>query len=142
MAMNVGEDNSTNEFYQMMMANVVAVGKFYNRINYSLSAKLVALRFKEGSDDTPSEVGTTSVTGLIKNLGAYAGLMDKAYGIKLSRPLLFSRGSISLGKMIKHGVMVHYSTKKMEAAVHEHAGNSVLNDAGSPDGRVEQWSSP
>ena len=129
MTLNVGEDNSTNEFYQMM-ANVVAVGKFLKRDKLLIVGEVGYSPVEEGSDEMPIRSREYYIGYRFnKKLGAYAGLMDKAYGIRLVDHTAFSRGAIGLGQNDQtHGVMVHYSTKKMEAAVHGYAGN-MLNDA-------------
>ena len=89
MTMNVGEDNSTNEFYQMM-DNVVAVGKFLKRDKLIIVGEVGYSPVQEGSDEMPIRSREYYIGYRFnKKLGAYAGLMDKAYGIRLSRSHCF-----------------------------------------------------
>lgn len=59
-----------------------------------------------------------------KKIGLYAGLMDKAYGLRIVEHIAFSRTVPQADQYDQtHGVMAHYLDESWEGAIHGFVGN-------------------
>lgn len=63
---------------------------------------------------------------LTKQLGLYAGLMDKVFGLRIDDHTAFSRVATGLTQNDQaHGVVVHFINKKIEIGINPFVGNLV-----------------
>jgi hypothetical protein len=70
-----------------------------------------------------------------ENWGAYAGLMDIAYGLRIPDHNAVNRRNTGLAQNDQtHGVLGHYTSEKLEAAAHAFVGNLTQDAALRPKG--------
>ena len=125
---NLGDDTQETEFLNMV-AEVTVVTKFLKR------DRLIAVAdigySPQGSDEDALPIRTREhYIGYRFNKfwGAYLGMLDKAFGIRLVDHRAYSRLVNSIAENDQtHGLMIHYSDKKLEGAIHGFLGN-LFND--------------
>lgn len=126
---NLGEDNVKDE-YMTMDLNATVVAKFLARDKLTFvgqiaySPKPRALKDSDMQEYRSREhyVGYR----FNKELGVYAGLMDKVFGIRVPDHIAFSRTVTGLAQNDQtHGALFHYATTAFEIGVQPFVGNMV-----------------
>lgn len=127
---NFGESFQKNDFITMDLSGEV-VGKFLDRDRLIVvgqggySPKPLAQKGQTGISEYRTRAHYVGFRPT-KELGIYAGLMDKAFGIRVPDHIAFSRMLTQNTQYDQtHGLLLHYSNKMFEASVQPFLGNLV-----------------
>ncbi len=136
MQRNYGEDNA-KDHYLHMDVSAALVAKFFPRDRLVLVGQIayapVPLAFQNTPQGDDMEVyrSREHYVGfrVTKELGIYAGLMDKVFGIRVPDHTAFSRTVTGLTQNDQtHGVLLHYFNKTFELGFQPFVGNLVQDD--------------
>jgi len=127
---NIGEDNQDDDFIHMN-ASVSLVGKFLERDKLTLVGQFGYAPKPRvlGPGERVEEYRAREYYAgyrLSRELGIYAGLMDKVFGIRVPDHIVFSRAITSLNQNDQtHGVVLQYSSSAIEIGLQPFVGNLV-----------------
>lgn len=132
-----GGDAAESEFINMDL-NAALVAKFFPRDRLIVVAQIAYAPVPRALKDSPigKEMDVyrsrEHYVGyrVTKELGIYAGLMDKVFGIRVPDHTAYSRMMTQLTQNDQtHGVLIHYFNKSIELGFQPFIGNLVQDDA-------------
>ncbi|MGE0174708.1 MAG: hypothetical protein AB7T49_18090 [Oligoflexales bacterium] len=131
---NFGDDDQKEEFI-LMDVSAALVAKFLQNDKLILVGQIgyaPVPRAVKGSDDMKTYRSREHYFGyrITKEIGVYAGLMDKVFGIRVPDHIAFSRTMTGLTQNDQaHGVLFHYFNKYFETGLQPFVGNLVQDES-------------
>ncbi len=128
---NFGENSEQNEFIHMQAdANLVVKfgekDQFYSSVTFGYAPVPRAQANSTSANDIEKYRSREHYLAyrIFPSLGIYAGLMDKAFGIRVAEHTSYSRTTTQLTMNDQaHGVLIHYAGETLEYSLNPFVGN-------------------